>query len=347
MKNVVRLTAGMFALALGGTAGADTPANGLGGLAIDPAGETLLVAGDTRTIYALDRETLEVVSRHWIKTSPVWMEFRGDGEVVFLRDTSGKLQALDPKTFESLWSVDRTEGVDYAPASDQIAYAKHDRKATIVTILDAQTFEEVTSYRLEEFRTAGMAMADDGGRVSLISTADKRPDEEKEKTPSDMRGLERSKFRQEHDQRGSKLAVIPVAAGLDPFIAESWYSANNLKGMHMLGDVTYILTFTENTARMYSDGEIEMFETGASNHYGAMLSPETGMLISGSLGTITIKSEGKDEARKLKLEKLPGWPEYVIRFASGPDGLIYGTTTGYRVVVIDPEKGTVQASPVH
>ncbi|MEM7191098.1 MAG: hypothetical protein AAF439_15915, partial [Pseudomonadota bacterium] len=97
MKHILKMLAGAVALAFSTTlyAVADTPAGGIGGLAVSPDGGTILAAGDTRVIYQIDPQNMAVTRRIYTGTTVVWMTYSIDGSAIFVRDTSGLLQALD------------------------------------------------------------------------------------------------------------------------------------------------------------------------------------------------------------------------------------------------------------
>ena len=339
------LAAGSILFA-GGAARADSPANGLGGLAYDPAGGRILAAGDSRAIYVLDADTLTVTDRRYIGTTAVWMELSLDSKVLFLRDTGGRLVALDAASFEELWSVDRTDAAAYARAANQIVYTTRKSRETHLVVADGASFAESASINLGDFRTVGLGVSIDGLRAVAVSRSDERKDEEKKRPENSVKGLERAIFRQRHDQRGATIAEVDLITGT-PAMTESWYKADNIRELIVSPTEAFVLTFTEDVARIARGGEVEMIDSGARNHYGAAMSRGMDALVTGSMRAVTIKPLAADAAQVMKLDTLPGWPEYVIRFAHGPEGLIYAATTAYRVLAIDPVAGTVEAAPVY
>ena len=78
-----------------GTAGADTPVTGIGGLALSPDGSNLVAVTNARALYVLDPDTLEIKRRVWIETSPVWVAYSADGEQIFVRDTKDTIRVFD------------------------------------------------------------------------------------------------------------------------------------------------------------------------------------------------------------------------------------------------------------
>jgi len=321
------LSAGLSALLLSVAmpAVADTPAGGIGGVAVNPANDTVLVAGDTRTIYVLDRATLEVTNRVYVGTTIVWMAYNADGSLVFTRDTDGTLEARDAASLQRKWSIDRTEGVDYAPISNQLVYIKRERKNGVLTLLNAADFTEINKIDLGEMSPNHVAMSSEGLRAVVISRSEKRESEEKARASSDMKGIVRSKFNQENDQRGAKIATVDLLLGKADVI-ESWYKSDNIKDMRVSPSEAYVLSYSDEMAKISADGTVEIIDSGARNHYGAGMTPAMDAIVSGSLKSITVKPLASDAAQVFKLDDLPGWPEYVIRFTNTPDGKILAGT---------------------
>lgn len=342
------LSAGLSALLLSiaAPAIADTPAGGIGGVAVNPANDTVLVAGDTRTIYVLDRATLEVTNRVYVGTTIVWMTYNADGSLVFTRDTDGTLEARDAASLQRKWTVDRTEGVDYAPISNQLVYIKRDSKNGVLTLLNAADFTEINKIDLGEMSPNHVAMSPEGLRAVVISRSEKRESEEKDRASSDLKGIVRSKFNQEHDQRGAKIVTVDLLLG-NAEAVESWYKSDNIKDMRVSPTEAFVLSYTNEMARIAADGSAEIIDSGARNHYGAGMTPGMDAIVSGSLKSITLKPLDSDAAQVFKLDDLPGWPEYVIRFTNTPDGKILAGTTAYRIIELDPAAGAVKAMPVN
>lgn len=345
----LRLAAAAVSLALLSpfAAKADVPAGGIGGLAVSPDGATILVAGDTRAIYVLDAQTMGVRERIHSGTTVVWMTYRVDGGAFFMRDTSGTLSAVDATSFQTLWSTDRTETADYALAANVLTYTARDNRVYVAKVVDASSFEEKGSYELgEKFYPVAQGISLDGLKTVVMSRSDKRESEEKKNPDSSLKGLERSLFSQQHDQRGSQIAQIDLMTGTVS-ITESWYKSDNVREMKVSLGGAYVLSFSQEMAHISPSGEVEMIDSGANNHYGATMTPAMDTIISGSLREITVKPLASEAAQVFKLDSLPGWPEYVIRFAQMPDGRVLAGTTGYRVIVLDTAAGTTKAYPVY
>ncbi len=345
----LRLAAAALSLALFNplTAAADVPAGGIGGLTVSPDGTTVLVAGDSRAIYVLDAATMEVKDRIYSGTTVVWMAYRVDGQAIFMRDTSGLLKAVNASDFKQIWSANRTETADYAFAANLLTYTARENREYVVKVIDASSLQEKGTFQLgEKFYPGAQGISIDGLKTVVLSRSEKRESEEPQNPGSDLKGLARSLFRQQNDQRGARIAQIDLTSG-KVTVTESWYKSDNVRGMKVSLTDTFILSFSEEMARIDAAGEVEMIPSGARNHYGATMSPSMDTIISGSLREITVKKLSSEAAQVFKLDSLPGWPEYFTRFAHAPDGRVIAGTTAYRVIVLDAAAGTMNAYPVY
>lgn len=328
-------------------AAADTPINGIGSLSVSPDGATLLAAGENRVVYVLDPQDLSVRERIWVAVSPVWIQHGAGGEVVMLRDTQGELIGYSAEGFEELWRVSPTEDAAYAPEADQVAFAIRQRREIIVGVLDVGTAQPVASFELGEMRVREIAISPDGARIAVLAQGEKLESEERESPPSDLRGVERELFSQQHDQRGARIVFIDVASG-EVVSHDMWYTGKNTKGMAFAGEDVIVLAYGSNVARITPAGEVTLIDTGASFHYGAMLSEDGTRIVSGSLAEFNVKTLGETGSREIKLsERLPGWPEYMMSFAAMPDGRIVAGTSAYRVIEISEDLNRMVGVPVH
>ena len=324
---------------------ADSPAGGIGGLALSPDGTTLLAAGDTRTIYALDPATLNVTKRIYSKTTVVWMTYRSDGQAVFTRDTDGTLTAWDANTFAELWSQTRTEGVDYAPLTNQLAYIKRERRNGHLVIVDAASFQEKARHDLGEMSPRSVGISPEGARAVVISYSEKRESEEKKRPDSSMKGVEKVIYQQEHNQRGAKIAQVDLLLG-QVSVTDSWYKSDNVKKLAVTASGAHVLSYGQEVASIAPDSTVTILDPGARIRYGAAMTAAGDGIVSGSMREITVKQLGSDAAQVFKLDQLPGWPEYVIRFVTAPNGKIYGATTAYRVIEVDTASGAVRSAAI-
>ncbi|MEM7191176.1 MAG: hypothetical protein AAF439_16305, partial [Pseudomonadota bacterium] len=257
------------------------------------------------------------------------------------------LQALDATTFEPLWSMKRTSTADYAKAVNRLIFTIRENREHVVKVVDAGSFQEIATFPLgKDFNPGSLGASPDGLRAVVLSRSQKRPDEVREQPPSDVRDLERVIFQQQHDQRGASIAQISLLTG-DVSVTESWYRSDNVKKLAVSVSEAVVLSYGREMAEISADGEVTIISSGARFHYGAGISKDMSTIITGAQKEITFKPRQSDAAQVVKLDALPGWPEYVIRFAHMPDGRLLASTTGYRLIVVDPANGTYLAYPIH
>ena len=348
MKFRIAAAALALSLAVPFTASADTPANGIGGIAVSPDGKTVLAAGDTRVVYVLDAATMEVKDRVYTGTTVVWMTYRQDGKVVFARDTSGVLTAVDTSTFKPVWQLKGTQTADYALAANLLAVTVRKKyNEYLARTIDANTFETKSETALPvKFYPRGQGISIDGLKMVVTSSSRRVKDEERKRPPSDMRGLERNVFRHKHDQYGSQIAQIDLTTGQTE-ITDSWWYSSRPKHIHVTMGGATVLGYTSDNATIAPSGEVTMIDAGSRSQYSAMTMPAGDAYVIGAMRQISLKKAGSDSAQVFKLKRMAGWPEYVLRFTTGPNGKIYASTNAYRVIVLDPAAGTIKAHAVY
>jgi hypothetical protein len=169
-----------------------------------------------------------------------------------------------------------------------------------------------------------------------------RDQEEKKKAPKGLKGLDKKLFKQQHDGRISTLAEYDLGSGEMTRRQDVFFYPTSQEGMLLEGRTTLILTYGNDNA-IWEGETISLFETENSYNYGAGISPDRKIFATGGLlkGTY-VRTEGR-KMTTFSVPSLPGWPEYFKGFGFGPDGTAYGVTTGYRLVVIDPQGQVVKA----
>lgn len=341
------LAAAAALASMAGIASADTPISGIASLTVSPDGETVLAASGNRVVYQLDANDLTVEERRWVAIAPVWIQYSADGSLVFLRDTQGELIAYDAESFTEQWRVSPTTDVDYAADADQLVFAVRQRRELIVGVLDVATTGTVASFNLGEMRVSEIAISEDGRRIAVLGSGEKKEDEERVSPPSDLRGFAREQFVQENDQQGARIVMIDVPSG-EVVSVDSWYSGKNTKGMAFEGDDAIVLAYGLNVARIAPDGTVTLLETGARFHYGAMLSNDQSRIISGALAKLNIKTLAQTGSREIDLpQRLPGWPEYLVSFVELADGRILAGTSASRIIEISADLNSIVGHPVY
>jgi len=325
-------------------AGAHTPKGGLGDAAMSPDGRILVVGGDTRALYVLDPATLEVKKRIWIKTNIYEMEFNKDGSTLMVEDTKEILYFIDSATWEIKTRVEKAGRFSAAPAVDLVAgleSSSRQSKIRLLSMTDGLVKSEI------EYPGSVQLIAIDAAAKRLALLAEgPRDQEEKKKVPNDLKGLEKKLFQQQHDGRISALVEYDLATGKMTRRQDVFYFPSAQVGMLLEGQTALALTYGNDNA-LWEGEKTSLFETDNSYNYGAGISPDRRVFVTGGLlqGTY-VRTEGL-KMTTFTVPALPGWPEYFKGFGFGPDGTAYGVTTGYRLVVIDPQGQVVKAVPIY
>jgi len=121
------------------------------------------------------------------------------------------------------------------------------------------------------------------------------------------------------------------------------------KGSQVLfdGEAVLILNYKNENAKIDSQGNTKMFQLLNSYNYGIGLSGNQESICTGGLAKATYTKVKGLESKELKIDKIPGWPEYFKGFAFDSEGNAYGTTSAYRILKIKPDGTIAKAVPVY
>ena len=326
------------------SATAHTPKGGLGAVAISPDGKTLVVGGDNRVLYVLDAANHEVLKRIWLKTNIYEMEFNSDGSTLVVEDTKEILRFIDTASWKVMNQVKNAGNFSAAPGVDLLAGMKPSYKLTKIYILSMKDGKrQKTVEHAGNARVIGLSPKGD----RLVVLADGPRDmEEKKKPGKNLRGLERAKFLQYHDGRTSVLAEYDLASGKQTKLQTVFYAPGGYKGLLVRDDASLVLSYS-NLNAVWQGDKVELMHSQNSYNYGAGISPDQNVFLTGGLRDGTLVQADGLKMVKFGIDSLPGWPEYYLDFAVGPDGTGYGVTTAYRLVVISPQGKLIKAAPIY
>ena len=247
-------------------------------------------------------------------------------------------------------SIEDAALVAYAPEANLLFIAsktydrENRRNDTVVRALNATSFEEVGVVEIDA-DILGMATTPDGSVQALISRAEDSETETKENPPSSLRDLERDEFRHKNDAKTAKIFIV-TQRGTKVDVMETWYSAFSQPTISIMSDGTvWIAPYSGRTAVFDpKSGEIALRDVGLGTLYGRKFSDDGSLMLAGSLSEVSMTKPGSNGlSLVVRLTKLPGWPEYVQRFAMAGDGGFYAGTTAFRVLRFDAS-GLMQVS---
>ncbi|MCK4766450.1 MAG: hypothetical protein KAW12_29915 [Candidatus Aminicenantes bacterium] len=327
----------IFVLLLGFSLEARVPKGGLADAAVTPDGKTIVVGGDSRVLYVLDASSLTVKKRIWFKSNIYEMEFNKDGSVLVVEDTSESLYFLDSRDWQVLKTIPKAGLMSAAPSADIVAGVGSGYKKSTVKFF---SMSDGTQKGQVEFPAKVTAVGLDaaGKRLLLLANGPKNK-EAKNKTPKELKGLDRDIFRQKNDGKVSILAEFEVPSGKKISEKTIFYSTSSPV---ILVDkkMTYILGYSNVNAKI-AGGKITLFKSKSSYNYGMGVSPDRKAMLVGGLRSGTLINAANLDMVAFKVDKLPGWPEYYKGFGFAADGTGYAVTTAYRLVKID-KKGVIE-----
>jgi WD40 repeat protein len=329
---------------------AAVPKNALGAIAVSPDGKTVLAAGDNRVLYVLDAKPLTVRKKLWIGVNPLSIHYSADGSAFALHDTQGTLKFYDAATLKVNNEVTGVEVLTVAEKADIIFTAGRPRGRGEEAKTPLRGYELATGKPVLD-RTVNMAIrglgADsDALRLFAISRPIKSATEKKQNPSSSLRGLERELFRQKNDGKVAQLVAFDIN-GKELGRHTSWFSTPRSAAVISFGKLLRIVTYDKYMA-VFTLGSMDtrFVESKNSYNYGIGYSIGNNKLVTGGLGKGTIVLLDSGKTRSFQVDRIGGWPEYFKGFAIAADGTVYGGTTAYRLVRVNPD-GTTKTVPVY
>ncbi|NIM15041.1 MAG: hypothetical protein GTO45_24020 [Candidatus Aminicenantes bacterium] len=342
MKQIVVLPV-IVVLVLTFSLEAHVPKGGLGDVAVNPDGKTLVAGGDNRVLYVIDSSSLKVKNRVWFKSNIYEMEFNKDGSILVVEDTSESLYFISTRDWQAVKKIPKAGSMSAAPAANLVAgVAKGFRKSTVkfISMKDGSQKGEV------EFpaKVTAVGLNARGNRLVLLATGPKEK-EAKNPTPKELKGLEADVFKQKNDGKVSILAEFDVPSGKKISEKIIFYSAGS--PVFLVGEkITYLLDYSNVNARI-EGGNITLFKGMSSYNYGIGVSPDRKWILVGGLRQGTLINAADLKMTTFKIDNLPGWPEYYKGFGFAADGTGYAVTTAYRLIKINKNGSIEKAVPVY
>jgi hypothetical protein len=322
---------------------AHIPKGGLGDVAVNPDGKTLVVGGDNRVLYVIDSSSLVVKNRIWFKSNIYEIEFNKDGSILVVEDTSESLYFINTRDWKTIKTIHRAGSINAAPKANLVAGIANEYRKSIVKLI---SMEDGTQKREVEFPAKVTAVGlNAGGNRLVLLAAGPEAKEAKKPTPKDLKGLEADVFKQKNDGKVSILAEFDVPSGKKISEKIIFYSVNS--PVLLVGEkITYILNYGNVNARVEGDN-ITLFKGMSSFNYGIGVSPDRKWILLGGLRQGTLIDAADLKMTTFKIDSLPGWPEYYKGFDFAADGTGFAVTTAYRLIKINKNGSIEKAVPVY
>lgn len=325
---------------------AATPLGGLT-VAVSEDGSQLVAGGDTRTLLVLDPETLEVKERHWIGTTITGLVFNGDGSVLAVHDTADTLYLFSTADWTKTKEIPKVVNFSAAPAADLFAGQNGSYREPEVAVYGFSDGSLKASVAIpKELRVAMLALKADGTKVAVYTQSAKdeaEPKVERADLPKDLKGIELKEFEQRNDGETADFLVIDVAGKSIESQEKTFFRERN-GSMIYSGEEVLIIGYSNVNAKISAEGEFSLFQLANTFNYGIGFTRDHSTILTGGLANFSITPVDALTGVTGTVDKLPGWPEYFKGFSGTADGSgIYGATSGFRVVKLNPD-GTVMAT---
>ncbi|MFH0782383.1 MAG: hypothetical protein V2B20_10600 [Pseudomonadota bacterium] len=335
-RTLVLMYFNLFMIFCAMTVQAGTPLGGLA-VALSPGGEVLATAGDSRVLFVIDREKMEVTKRVWLGVGIINLQFNKDGSSLLAEDTDGTLHLIDSKSWQVVKKLPKAQQMTCANNQNLVAGLNPDYSGHIVRFLsmvDLSDKGQIIFPKGEKVQAIGLDAG--GGKLAVLMESINDVSEPKgEKPPTDLKDLALEEFHLKNDGRTALLKIFNVPGG-EIIREQKLYYSPSATGCRVLfqGENVLVVNYSNINAQINPEGGASLFRLDNSYNYGLGCSVDQTVLLSGGLavGTYTMV----DGLRKMKFQSdhLPGWPEYFKSFAVAADGTAYGSTSGYRVIKI-------------
>ena len=336
------------------TAWAHTPRGGLA-IAVSPDGKTIVAGGDNRTIYQVESATMTVQKRHWLKTTIWSIHFNQAGTKIIVEDTKMNLHLLDAQTLATSKVLSKAGFFTTARNADLGVSLDANYKGHRLAIRSLTDLSEQRAIDFPKGQKVGaFGLNSTGTKLGVITQATKDSAEPvNRKVPRELRGVEKDVFKQKNDGKTAIVQVYDVATGKKLSEAKTYYTTQNGALVAFAGDTPVFINFSNVNAGVGPDGKTTIFRMPHGLNYGWARSEDGLRIVTGGMARGSIAQLGQNavastqNAKQFSAQKLPGWPEYFKGFAFGIDGSIFGATSGYRIIKIDPSNTVVSETPIY
>jgi hypothetical protein len=322
---------------------AHVPKGGLGDVAVNPDGKTLVVGGDNRVLYVLDASSLVVKNRLWLKSNIYEMEFNKDGSILVVEDTSESLYFISSRDWQTIKKIPKAGSMSPAPAANIVAGVNSGYKMSTVKFFSMTDGSQKGEVKFPA-KVIGIGLNAMGNRLVLLADGPKEK-EAKKPVPKDLKGLDRDIFKQKNDGKVSIIAEFGVPTGKKIKEKTIFYSISS--PVCLVGEkITYILNYSNVNARIEGEN-ISLFKGKSSYNYGIGVSPDRKNILLGGLRDGTYVEVANLKMTTFRIDKLPGWPEYFKGFGFAADGTGYAVTTAFRLIKINKTGAVEKTVPVY
>lgn len=342
----------LLALPVASPAALAAPAkNALGAIAVAPDGGTVVAGGDSRALYLVDPDSLEVRERVYLGTNPLELRFSADGSLLAVHTTDDLVLLLSTDDWQEAARIEDVRFLAYAAAVDSLVVLGREKRVDgahvtplrVISLADGSVALEAGVAG----KAAGLATSPDASGFAVLTKGEKDESEPKENPSNDLKGFEREIFRQKNDARTSSVVLLD-AGGKEIAREGTWFSAPaDMVGAWSGEALRFFGMHNRNLETDAAGVTLAMFETPIAYNYGIALAPDQQRAALGSGLSGALMSLGDGSSVVFELDAQPGIEEFILGFGFAPDGAIYGGTSSYRLFRLSPDGEIEAIRPVY
>lgn len=349
MKNIIAATLlCAFLLATPDVSQAQSK-HALGTIAVSPDNSTLIAAGYNRVMYVCNPADLSVKQRIFLEIIPYDASFTSDGKSLAIVSSDRFVNVYDTTTWEKKAEIPKAQDVSFAHGSDELVVMlatnyRDKKRIQPIAVYDMSTGEKKREASFE-FEGYAIGTNQDASQVVLMSRPKTDEAETKEKTPKELKDLERAEFELKHD--GKTAEVLWLDSELkETNRNKTFYSDSGTNHIFVKDNIATHLVYRNRCVQFTPDGQAKLFKTDTSFNYGMGVSRDMKTIAAGGLATGMVMNAETQTSTSFKHSRLPGFPEYFYGFAIGPDGIAYGGTSAWRIIKISAEGKVISETPI-
>ena len=318
-------------------------------VAVSPDGKTVLAAGDNRTLYTLDAETLDVIDRKYIPAMVRELTYSADGSRIFMRMDNRDFRAHSAGSFKKLYEVENISSMSIAADTDRIALLEDNYNAGVLHIVRGANGKTIRKIDFPETDIEQVAISADGSFAMVLTDDDKSEDEPKESPPSELKGYDKYVFRQQNDGYTSQILNVDLSKGTHT-IADTFYRIGYPFQVRMLGDKMAFINSATDSGLVGTDGAAQLINLGDSYVAAGRISDDGTSIVLTSGNDITYHAlnagVAAEASREMEAADIDGPSERVTAMDEAADGTMYMVTSGYRIWKIAPDAAEPVVRPV-
>jgi len=323
------------------------PPDSLQAFALSPDGKTILIGGNTRTLYVVDNVKNTVIKRIRLDGGIHFIGFTKDGSN-FLVDDSDQIRIFNAKTHKETDQIKNNRQVIFTPDSGKLILMK-DKKFEIRSISDIHSLREIPFPK--ECQVSIFDVNDDGQLLAVLYNQSKSKEKKAgwNKVPKELKDLKKKDWQKQNDGKSGKLIIYDlqngkIVSGTDTWYTDSWRNAK----MVMTPDGVTVFESSQYAVNVDNNGKTTSFKPLEKHCNNFFLDNDRGVFFASDFDKIyvnDIKQKKLDTftKEKFKSQDLNDFKSFTV----GSDGNFYLTSTTCQLVKISPDGNQVTVIPIY